>query len=225
MRIVRHNERQPRFLGKSDQLVVDLRLLGKSVVLKLQIVVLGSENFSMLECSLFCPFVVPLHQKLRQFPGQARRERDNSLVMRAQKLHVDTRAVIKAVQKAARDHVAEVPVARLVFAQQNEMIRLFIQRMDLVKAGPRRDIDLAADDGLDACRLCRLIKVDRAIHDAVVRDGNRVLPQLLDSCHNFRDAARAVKKAILRMDMQMDKAHRFIPPMHAPAPEAFACGG
>ena len=97
MRIVRHNERQPRFLGKSDQLVVDLRLLGKTVVLKLQIVVIGSENFRVFERGFLCAFIVPLHQKLRQFTSKARRERDNPLVMRAQKLHVDTRAVIKAV--------------------------------------------------------------------------------------------------------------------------------
>ena len=73
--------------------------------------------------------------------------------MCAQQLHVDTRTVIKAVQKAARDHIAEVSVARLVFAQQNEVIRLLIQRMHLIEAGPRCDIDLAADDGLDALGL------------------------------------------------------------------------
>ena len=63
------------------------------------------------------------------------------------------------------------------------MVRLPVERVHLVKTRPRRDIDLAADDGLHARRLRRLVKVNCAVHDAVVGDGNRVLPQLLDPVH------------------------------------------
>ena len=90
------------------------------------------------------------------------------------------------------------------------MVRLPVERVHLVKTRPRRDIDLAADDGLHARRLRRLVKVDCAVHHAVVGDGDRVLPQLLDPVHEPRDAARAVKQAVLRMNMQMDKAHNLL---------------
>ena len=90
------------------------------------------------------------------------------------------------------------------------MIRLPVERMHLVKARSGRDIDLAADDGLHARCLRRLVKVNCAVHDAVVGDGDRVLPQLLDPVHKPRDAARTVKKTILRMNMQMDKAHNLL---------------
>ena len=81
------------------------------------------------------------------------------------------------------------------------MVRLAVDRMHLVKTRARRNIDLAADDGLDACRLCCLVKVDHAVHDAVVSDGHSRLAQLLDAVHDAADAARAVKQAVLGMNM------------------------
>ena len=63
------------------------------------------------------------------------------------------------------------------------MVCLAVKRVHLVKARSGRDIDLAADDGLHARRLRRLVKVNCAVHDAVVGDGDRVLPQLLDPVH------------------------------------------
>ena len=63
------------------------------------------------------------------------------------------------------------------------MVCLAVKRVHLVKARSGRDIDLAADDGLHARRLRRLVKVDCAVHHAVVGDGDRVLPQLLDPVH------------------------------------------
>ena len=87
------------------------------------------------------------------------------------------------------------------------MIRLTVERVDLVKARARRDIDLAADDRLDVRRLCRPVEVDHAVHHAVVRDGDSVLPELFDARHDILDAARPVEQAVFRMDMQMDKTH------------------
>ena len=63
------------------------------------------------------------------------------------------------------------------------MVRLPVERVHLVKTRSGRDIDLAADDGLHARCLRRLVKVDRAVHHAVVGDGDGVLPQLLDPVH------------------------------------------
>ena len=153
------------------------------MVLELQIIVVRSKNLRVLERRLLCSLIVPLHEKLRKPTCQTRRKRDKPLVVLFQQLHIHARAVIKAVQKAARDHIAEVPVARLVFAEQHQVVCLAVKRVHLVKARSGRDIDLAADDGLHARRLRRLVKVNCAVHDAVVGDGDRVLPQLLDPVH------------------------------------------
>ena len=83
------------------------------------------------------------------------------------------------------------------------MAALGVELMDLVEPGPAlgRHIDLAANDGLDALRLAGTVKVDGAVHDAVVRDGAGVLPHGLDDPRQVPDAAGAVQKAIFRMDM------------------------
>ena len=63
------------------------------------------------------------------------------------------------------------------------MAGLAVEFVLLVKACARGDVHLAADDGLDALGLAGAVKVDRAVHHAVVGDGDRVLPQLLDPVH------------------------------------------
>ena len=60
-------------------------------------------------------------------------------------------------------------------------------------AALRCDIDLTANNGLYALRLAGPVKVHRAVHYPVVRDGAGILPHFL---HNFRqvpDAARTVQ--------------------------------
>ena len=81
--------------------------------------------------------------------------------------------------------------------------------MNLVgEAAPlRRDVDLAADDGLDPLRLAGPVKVHRAVHNSVVRDGAGGLAQFFYDFRQVPDAARAVQKAVLRMDMQVDEGH------------------
>ena len=129
--------------------------------------------------------------------------------MLAQQLQINARPDIKAVQKSARHQIAQIAVARFVFAQQHKVLRLVVHAMDAILHPARRDIDLAADDGLDARRLGRAVKVDHAVHHAVVGDGNGVLPQLLDALHQLIDAAGAVEQAVFRMNVQMYKCHTY----------------
>ena len=72
----------------------------------------------------------------------------------------------------------------------------------------RCDVDLAADDGLDALFLCFFIKIDDAIHRTVVSDGNAVHAKLFCRLDEFLDAARAVKQRKFCMDMKMGKWHK-----------------
>ena len=104
--------------------------------------------------------------------------------MLAQQLHIHARAVIKALREAERDHIAEIAVAGLVFTQEDEMVGFFVDAVDLVEARAAGDIDLAADDGLDPGLLCCAVKVDRAVHDAVVGQGDGLLADLLHTVHH-----------------------------------------
>ncbi|MPN04411.1 hypothetical protein SDC9_151649 [bioreactor metagenome] len=83
------------------------------------------------------------------------------------------------------------------------MAALRIELVLLVKPGPSsgRDIDLAADDGLDARVLAGAVKVDHTVHDPVVRDGAGGLAHLLQDSRQLLNAARAVQQAELRMNV------------------------
>ena len=222
VRVVRHNHRKARLPRDAPQAVVDLALLGEALILQFQIEIPLAENFGVFQRRLLRRRIVVVVQILRHSAHKARREADQSLVVLAQQIHIHARAVVKALDKAAGDHIAEIAVAGFVLAQQNQMIRLAVKRVYLVKARARRDIDFAPDDGLDARGLRRAVEVDHAVHDAVVGDGNRLLPDLLYARHQIADAARAVQQAVFRMQMQMDKTHNPTPLLTARS--AFASG-
>ena len=104
-----------------------------------------------------------------------------------------------------RDKIGKVAVALLILAQQDKMARLGVEFMLLIKARARGNIDLAADDGLDALGLTGAVKIDRTVHHAMVGDGAGGLPHRLDELWKVADAARTVKQTVFGMDMQMSE--------------------
>ena len=66
-----------------------------------------------------------------------------------------------------------------------------------------RDVDFAADDGLHALLLRFFIKINDAIHRAVIRNRDGIHALRLRRRDEVGDAARAVEQAELRMDVQM----------------------
>ena len=207
MRVICHDERKPRFACQPQKPLIDLCFLRKLLILKLQIEISRPEDLAVFQRRLLCRRIVVLMEILRNAARETGRQADQSLVMLAKQLHIHARTIIKAVDEAARDKVCQVLIAGHVLTQQDQVIRLAVERVDLVKARARRDIDLAADDRLDVRCLCRPVEVDHAVHHAVVRDGDSVLPELFDARHDILDAARPVEQAVFRMDMQMDKTH------------------
>ena len=104
------------------------------------------------------------------------------------------------------------------------MIRLAVERVLLIKARARRDIDLAADDRLHARGFRRAVEVDHAVHVAVVGDGDGLLPDLLHARHDVADAARTVEQAVFGMHMQMHEAHSVLLTVSLKVPSIFAFG-
>src|SRR5688572_9656213 len=68
-----------------------------------------------------------------------------------------------------------------------------------------RDIHLATDDRLDAFSASRLIKINRAVKNAVVGDADGGKLQLRRFIHQFVQTARSVEERILRMQMKVNK--------------------
>ena len=79
-----------------------------------------------------------------------------------------------------------------------------------VKARVRRKVHLAADDRVDALGFAGAVKVDHAVHDAVVGQRAGGLSQLRHAVHQAFDAARTVQQAVFTMHMQMRKWYHLI---------------
>ena len=78
-----------------------------------------------------------------------------------------------------------------------------IDAVNFIKPAALSNVDLAADDRLDAALFSLLYKVDHAVHHAVIGNGNAFLPHLLRFIEQLFNAASAVQKAVFGVHMQM----------------------
>ncbi len=127
--------------------------------------------------------------------------------MPAQKLQIHPRLAVKTVQEPLGHHKAEILITGFIHAKQHQMMRLPVHPVHPVQAASRRNIDLAADNRLDACLFRRLIEIDYAIHHAMVRYGDGILPKRFHPFHQLGNPAGAVQETVFRMHMQMNKRH------------------
>ena len=117
---------------------------------------------------------------------------------------------VEALDKGLGNQLAKVFVAGAVFAQQHQVVGVVIDLMHPVGELAPGQIHLAADDGLDARGLGGFVKIDTAVHNAVVGYGDGGLPQLLHPVHHAADAAGSVQEAVFTMDMQVNKTHSLL---------------
>ena len=111
---------------------------------------------------------------------------------------------VKALHKSGRYHLAEVLVACFVFAQQDQVV-VAVDLVHFVKTGAGGNVDLTADDGLDACFFRCLVKLHAPIHHPVVGAGNGSLSAFLHPVHQLVDAAGTVQQTVFGMDVEVDK--------------------
>ena len=203
--IVGHNQRQPRILRKAQDAAVDLLLLRQAVILHLKVKISLAEDLRQLQRIGLGALVVSCTQSAGDPAGQTGRQGDQTPGMLPQQVKIHAGLDIKAIQKALGYQIAEIFIARLVFAQQHQMLCLVVHAVDTVGHGAGCHIDLAADDGLNARRLGSAVEVDNAIHDAVVRNCHGGLSQLGSTLDQLPDTAGAVEQAVFRMHMKMYK--------------------
>ncbi len=91
-------------------------------------------------------------------------------------------------------------VADPVFRQQQQMV-IFVAAGLLFERGYR--VALNADDGLDARRFARFVKLDGAVHAAVVGEGQRVHTTRFGRLDQPLDVRLAVEQAVFGMDVQV----------------------
>ena len=207
MAVVGDHHGQTRFSCQAHDALVHRTLFVDAVVLQLQIEMVGTENIGHPQGIFLCALIVLVHQVLGNAAGQTGGSGDQALMVLFKQLQIHTGLAVEAVDKSLGHHQAEILIALAVLAQQHQMVGVVIDAVDPVCHGAAGNIDLTADDGLDASGFGCFVEVDTAIHNAVVSDGHGGLAQFLDPIHQPVDAAGAVQEAEFRMDMQMHKAH------------------
>ena len=212
--VVGADQGNARLLVQAQQAPIHRGLLGNAVILKLQIEVALAQNVLHGQGIFLGPVIVAADQAAGNFTGQARRQADKALRMPAQQVQINAGLDIEPVYKGLAHQVRQIPVSRFVFAQQHQMTGFGVQLIGFVQPGAPGHIHLAADDRVDALGLAGPVKVDGAVHNAVVRDGHRRLAQLLHQLRQVPDAAGAVQQAVLRVDVQMGKGHITPPPAY-----------
>ena len=139
----------------------------------------------------------------RDLALQAAAEADQAFRMLRQQLLVDARLVVEAFGVTRRDELDEVLEALLVLGEQHEVVRRLTGRAALVAAIAGRDVDLAAEDRIDAALPRRIVKDDGREHVAVLGDGQRRHLELLRLVEQLVDAARAIQQGKLGVQVQV----------------------
>ena len=80
-------------------------------------------------------------------------------------------------------------------------------RILLLEAGRGRDIDLTADDRLDAHCLACAVKINAAVHYAVIGDRERIHTELFCTRSDLLYLSGSVEQTVLSMHMQVCKCH------------------
>lgn len=139
---------------------------------------------------------------LGQLAAYAGRERDEALMVLLQQLMVRPGFEIIPLRPGFGADFDEVLIALIILCQKNQMSQLLLlSPCPLLKPASPGHIDLAANDGLDTRRLTGAVKVDHAVHHAVIRNGAGSLPHGLDDLRQLLDLAESIQQAELRMNV------------------------
>ena len=186
-----------------QQGVVDDFLFGQTVGLQFQVEAAG------IDVRVFPGQAQGLVHVLGQdgagnFARDAGRKAGEALGVAAQQLLVHARLVVKTVQKAVADQLDQIMIALLVLGQEDQVVTAARQFRGLVRMIVA-DVNLAAENGLDAEILAGRVEIGRAEHVAVVGDGAGGHAVILGAGAEILDADGAVQQAVFGMAMQMDE--------------------
>ena len=221
MGIIGHNQGKPRLSCQAADPLIH-RFLGlDAVVLQLQKEIVLAENIRKLQSIGFRSVIVVLHQTPGDGTCQAGGQGDEAPGMPAQQSQVHSGLSVEAPQESGGYQAGQIGVALHILAQKDQMIRLVVDAVDMVLHTPGRNVDLTADDGLHPGCLGGFIKIDDAVHNAVIRDCNGSLPHGFDCFNKLVYAAGAVKETVFGMKMKMSKGQALTAFQEFILPKAF----
>ncbi len=209
--IIGGHQINPQVLMQPHQTGIHHLLLGNPMVLQFQKEIVRSENPSVFFRRGPGLLIHSPDQKSGNFPGQTGAQGDYAFMVLFQRLIVHPGFIIKSFRKPFGYNFHQIVIARIIFSQQHHMvIAVFPGNILPVKPGPGRHIDLTADNRLNSRIFTGTVKVDHAVHHAMVRNRQTVHSQRLRLGRQLRNLAGTVQQAVFRMHMQMCKRHFFL---------------
>ena len=124
-----------------------------------------------------------------------------------QKVLVDARIIVEAVQLRGRGDLEQVLVAGLIFSQQKQVRGGAVEFGVAVLHAARRHVGFQPDDRLDPLAFGSLVKIDHPEHRAVVRDGHRGHVHLLDALDQLLDIREAVEQGVFGVNVKVGEGH------------------
>ena len=203
MRVVGGDERNASFYGKTIDLGREALVLFQAVVLNLEEEILLAEDVAISVRQAAGVFVFIVEDGFVKIAAQACREADQAFRMGGEQVLIDARLVVKAIKEGRRNHLDEVLVAFLVFAEQDEMVVTVGIGAGLVPL--LRNIHFAADNGMDPLRFGGVVEADRAKEVAVIRHSNGGHFLLGDDLHELVDFARAIEQRIVGVVVEVNE--------------------
>lgn len=191
--------------GEIDQEPVAAPFLVHIVIHQLDEEVVGAEDVEIFVQRLFGPLLVALQIVLRNFAADAGARADQPLAVLSEQLLVDPRLVMEAVLVGGGHHLAEVPVALLVLAEQNQVETAAVERLVRIEVAPVAggDIRFDADDRIDSRAGEDLVELLDAAHIAVVGDGHGRHVVLFGELDQSLDGAGAVEQTVMGVEVQV----------------------
>ena len=197
----------PVSLLQAQQVSADLVLLLQALVLNLQEEILRAEDVAVEASGLARGVVLPFRQPLGDLALQAAGKPDQPLRVLRQEFLADARLVVEAVERGLRDDLDQVAVALVVLGEHDQVVVVVAVGRRAVHAVVvlLADVELAADDRLDAVLLRGIVEMHRAEDVAVVGDGDGRHVQLGHARHELVDVAGAVEQRVVGVQVKMDK--------------------
>ena len=203
--VVGADERQTEIPGDGRQAPVDHLLVVDALVLHLQEEVVRAEDVPERRRGFARSRRLVAAEVGGHLPFQATAESDDAVGVGGQQLLVDARLVVEALGIAGRYELDQVVVAREVRCEQHEMVGRLARDAAVVPPVAVGDVDLAADDRLDALPARLVVERDGGEEIAVLGHRHRRHVEPLDLLEHLPDPAGAVEQRVLRMQMEVNE--------------------
>ena len=208
--IVGRNNLDAEFLGNFDDLNVDDPILRGAVVLDLEVVVVA-EDLLVPSRHLASHIGATTQNRLGDLATEAGRRDDQAVAVLLQQLLVDAGtgedpASTHPPQVTDAGELHQIAIAGGVFRQHHQVVSLLLLGLRVVD-GPIDHIHLIADDRLEICALTELQQLNRAVHHAVIGQGDGWHAQLLRPLHHGRQLRRTIQKAVVAVVVERNESH------------------